>query len=70
LATGFLPDSLGSEQAVDALNGQAVVSAPAEPVKQRLHVNPSTRRDPAVEAAHVFDESDLDIPAFIREHRS
>ena len=70
LATGFLPDALNAPQAMEALTGEAVVSVPAEPVKQRLHVNPSTRRDPAVEAAHVYDESDLDIPAFIREHRN
>ncbi|MHB8637349.1 MAG: cell division protein FtsZ [Fimbriimonadaceae bacterium] len=70
LATGFLPDAPSAELAGDAAVGQAVVSAPAEPIKQRLHVNPSARREPVKEAANVFDESDLDIPAFIREHRN
>jgi cell division protein FtsZ len=70
LATGFLPDSAGAERAMEAIVGQAVVAAPADPAKQRLHVNPSPRREPVAEAANVFDESDLDIPAFIREHRN
>jgi len=70
LATGFLPDSPGAEKAMEALLGQAVVATSTEPAKQRLHVNPTTRREPVAEAANVFDESDLDIPAFIREHRN
>ena len=70
LATGFLPDSHGAEKAMDALVGQAVVETSTEPAKQRLHVNPSPRREPVAQAANVFDESDLDIPAFIREHRN
>ncbi|HLK16945.1 MAG TPA: cell division protein FtsZ [Fimbriimonadaceae bacterium] len=67
LATGFLPDTPSAEKAMDALVGQALVEP--EPVRQRLHVNPS-RREPVAEAANVYDESDLDIPAFIREHRN
>lgn len=71
LATGFLPETPGAQKAMEALVGQAVVATAAEePARQRLHVNPTNRREPSREAAEVFDESDLDIPAFIREHRS
>ncbi len=49
---------------VQAPYSQADVIAAA---RERINANRSTQATP--NPSHVFDESDLDIPAFIREHR-
>lgn len=77
LATGFNPFSKEGKKAAEAvvaaatpaqLPAQAPVAATEviSPVRERLHV---TARSSMADTSAVFDESDLDIPAFIREHR-
>lgn len=76
LATGFNPyskEQKKSAEAVEAVVPSApavTVAAPAKevmsPVRERLHV---VSRSAMTDTSAVFDESDLDIPAFIREHR-
>lgn len=73
MATGFTPADRSEEKVAEGVSfSEAVVQTTGDVVvvKPRLHVNPSNRREPLVEASQVFDESDLDIPAFIREHRT
>jgi cell division protein FtsZ len=76
LATGFDPYTHESPKAAEAPYSRAVVETAPTPeaevpaAKPRIHVNAQPRREPVAEAAEVFDESDLDIPAFIREHRT
>ncbi len=76
LATGFNPYSNEGRKVADATLSQPT-PAPVIPVassadvvsavKDRISVN----RDPAkMDPATVFDETDLDIPAFIRENRN
>ncbi|MDR3692495.1 MAG: cell division protein FtsZ [Fimbriimonas sp.] len=83
LATGFNPYSREGKKAAEATYAVAqpvVQPAPATPTvqqpvstadviaaaRERLNV---ANRNPIPDASAIFDESDLDIPAFIREHR-
>ena len=84
LATGFNPFSKEGKKAADAtvsatspVAAQTVVAAPVVPqsptsaeiiaqARERLNV---VNRAAQADTSAVFDESDLDIPAFIREHR-
>ena len=83
LATGFNPFSREGKKAAEATVSTvapvAVPQPPAAPVitqptsaeviaqaRERLNM---VNRVPQADTSAVFDESDLDIPAFIREHR-
>lgn len=77
LATGFNPYSTEGRRVAEATFNaptHAVVEAPVgetpvapNPVRDRMNV---AQRAVTVDTSAVFDESDLDIPAFIREHRN
>jgi cell division protein FtsZ len=83
LATGFNPFSREGKKAAEAVASAPVAATPAPaPVmaaptaptsaeiiaqaRERLNM---ANRAPMTDTSAVFDESDLDIPAFIREHR-
>jgi cell division protein FtsZ len=75
LATGFNP---AEPKVAEAIKEAAVAPEPIQPkpissgdfvqtMKERLNVS---NRNATPEPAAVFDETDLDIPAFIRDHRN
>jgi cell division protein FtsZ len=83
LATGFNPYSSEGRKVADATynapepEAKAVVSQPVpSPTVQRVEPKPlfnpamaPASRAPKADTSEIFDESDLDIPAFIREHK-
>lgn len=83
LATGFNPYSSEGRKVADATYNapepevKAVVNQPVpSPTVQRVEPKPifnpavaPASRAPKADASEIFDESDLDIPAFIREHK-
>jgi cell division protein FtsZ len=79
LATGFNPYSPEGRRAAEAAYTPVTRAAVEAPTPSPLGARPSpkdiwdraqaARRDAMKEATEVFDESDLDIPAFIREHK-
>lgn len=69
LATGFNPYSREGKQVAGATFAAPAPVPSAAPSSVELTASRSAaRRTP--DAGGVFDESDLDIPAFIREHRT
>lgn len=84
LATGFNPFSREGKKAAEAVVTASapapapvaapVVTAPTAPTSAEIIAQARERlnmasRAPMTDTSAVFDESDLDIPAFIREHR-
>jgi cell division protein FtsZ len=77
LATGFNPDSAAGQMAQAATlatpiatPNAAVVEAPSDAVFT-TGTEPAARRErPTETVATLYNEADLDIPAFIREHRA
>ena len=68
LATGFNPYSREGKQVAGATFAAPAPVPTVSPSSVELTSSRSAaRRTP--DAGGVFDESDLDIPAFIREHR-
>lgn len=63
-APGLLPGAPAGAQVVFGLRSQATI--PAVPNSDETGKD----RSPRIDAGSIFDESDLDIPAFIRENRS
>jgi cell division protein FtsZ len=83
LATGFNPFSREGKKAAEATVSTVAPVAPPQPPAAPVITQPTSaeviaqarerlnmvNRVPQADTSAVFDESDLDIPAFIREHR-
>lgn len=83
LATGFNPFSKEGKKAAEATVSTVAPVAPAQPPAAPVVTQPTSaeviaqarerlnmvNRVAQADTSAVFDESDLDIPAFIREHR-
>jgi cell division protein FtsZ len=69
LATGFNPYTPEGRKVADA-TFSAPVAAPTAVVSAAAPARVAAQRGTPVDPASVYDESDLDIPAFIREHRT
>lgn len=70
LATGFNPYTSEGRKVTEAT--YATVATPAAPVTEVVMSQPTPRtasRGETLDPTTVYDETDLDIPAFIREHR-
>lgn len=85
LATGFNPYTSEGKRVAEATGSQAptVIVPPTKAVTEDtpeiepfrrlgtkdLWEQPAAKREPVKEPSQTFDESDLDIPAFLRQHR-